>query len=395
MNKHSFYLRREELDVTDRQTGLRFDIYERVHLGEDTAAIKELDEVELVPHIQVYTEEEQALLKGHLYLTGSYQGEAGEEQRTLEHLIPVEITLPLNRIQDVSQVSVDIDSFDVDLLNSRSLNVTGVLTLHGIEMLSVPEESWREEEETIFVHEAPSYGDISPVQTRAADEAETWREAAEPVAAVQWEEPSPWAPSLQTAGDAWRVEPQPPAPAQEIKETEKPEEPAAEKYAAMESDVSEIFLEADDENENAEWLEPMENAAAETPNPVPDVEAPAQEEKKEMKIAFGSKSTAEANESSQHLKSLLHTNDYRSPAAVVVEEEAPVPGTDALEWRRLFTQGEEEERRFSRVRVCIVQKEETLDSIAARYGLNPREIQLYNRLADSELPEGKAIFIPV
>ena len=52
--------------MTEQQSGLRFDIYERVHLSEDTAAVKELDEVELVPHIQDYTEQEQAHLKGHM-----------------------------------------------------------------------------------------------------------------------------------------------------------------------------------------------------------------------------------------------------------------------------------------------------------------------------------------
>ncbi|MBF0819940.1 hypothetical protein, partial [Streptococcus acidominimus] len=111
------------------QPGLRFDIYERVHLQENVAAIQELNEVELLPHIQVLTLDEQAILKGNLLLTGSYTSEDGESTRTLEHLIPVEISLPLSRVHRVEDIQVDIENFDIDLLSSRSLNVTGVLSL--------------------------------------------------------------------------------------------------------------------------------------------------------------------------------------------------------------------------------------------------------------------------
>ncbi|MNN94663.1 LysM domain protein [compost metagenome] len=79
----------------------------------------------------------------------------------------------------------------------------------------------------------------------------------------------------------------------------------------------------------------------------------------------------------------------------VEEEVSPTPRTDALEWKRLFSRSQEEERRVRQLKVCIVQKEETLEDIATRYGLNPKEIQLYNRLQDAESAEGKTLLIPV
>ena len=139
--------------MSEQQPGLRFDIYERVHLQENLAAIQELNEVELLPHIQVITLDDQAILKGNLLLTGNYLSEEGGSPRTLEHLIPVEITLPLNRIHRVEDIQVDIENFDIDLLSARSLNVTGVLSLQGVEMVSSPQESWQEEEEVTFVHQ--------------------------------------------------------------------------------------------------------------------------------------------------------------------------------------------------------------------------------------------------
>nr|WP_246427573.1 LysM peptidoglycan-binding domain-containing protein [Paenibacillus phyllosphaerae] len=46
------------------------------------------------------------------------------------------------------------------------------------------------------------------------------------------------------------------------------------------------------------------------------------------------------------------------------------------------------------MRIAIVQKEETLDSIAGRYQLQAREIALYNRLGDQNVSEGQVLYIP-
>lgn len=381
--------------MTERQSGLRFDIYERIQLAEDTSAIKELNEVELVPHIQVYTEQEQAVLRGHLYLTGSYQGEAGEDPRTLEHLIPVEIMLPLNRIQDVAQVSVDIDHFDVDLLNSRSLNVTGVLTLNGIEMLSAPDESWKDEE-TVFVHEAPP---PSIRQETASDSiAETWQQPAWDDDSVRDEVLSPWSAYQTAAVEAWRSEPVQPVPV-----VQPPAQPVP-----VSEQLKPSMEEAVQETQNTAWASMMEaspdnitydvteeasfNFQPSAEQPIAEVSAQQQEEKKELKIAFVSQQPAA--DTSYHLQSLIHTKEYRAPEPDLEEEELPTPRTDALEWKRLFSRTVEEGDQFRTVRVCIVQKEETLEEIAERYQVNPKEIQLYNRLADAEVAEGKALFIP-
>nr|WP_275100804.1 LysM peptidoglycan-binding domain-containing protein [Paenibacillus dendritiformis] len=45
--------------------------------------------------------------------------------------------------------------------------------------------------------------------------------------------------------------------------------------------------------------------------------------------------------------------------------------------------------------MCIVQREETLDTIADRYQMNTNEIVLYNRLPDQNVTEGQVLYIPV
>src|SRR5690554_4455447 len=132
--------------MADQSSGLRFDIYERVTLSEEVEGIQELDEIELIPRIELTTQDEQAILKGNLLLKGTYMG--GKDQKSsqsLEHSIPVEITLPKERIHDYENIGVEIENFDVDVTSARNLSVTGVLSLKGVEVSTGSDTQWNEE----------------------------------------------------------------------------------------------------------------------------------------------------------------------------------------------------------------------------------------------------------
>lgn len=49
---------------------------------------------------------------------------------------------------------------------------------------------------------------------------------------------------------------------------------------------------------------------------------------------------------------------------------------------------------FRKVRLCIVQREETLDTIAEKYQLSTRELTMYNRLSGQVVEEGQVLYIP-
>src|SRR5690606_10348988 len=117
--------------VTKQGSGLRFDIYERVQLSEDLDGIENFDNLELTPEITLESAGDQAVLKGHLLLHGNYTGFRSQQNR-LEHRIPVESIMPKERIDSEQNVGVEIEHFDIDLLSSRMLNVTGVLALKGL-----------------------------------------------------------------------------------------------------------------------------------------------------------------------------------------------------------------------------------------------------------------------
>src|SRR4030095_12457181 len=109
MLDQAFSMRGEDLGVSDQTNGLRFDVYERVHLPDDVAAIDELEEIELVPRIQVIDQGDHAILRGQLLLSGIYRSQNDSENSlTLEHWRPVEITLPMNRISRTEDISIAI-----------------------------------------------------------------------------------------------------------------------------------------------------------------------------------------------------------------------------------------------------------------------------------------------
>jgi stage VI sporulation protein D len=326
--------------VAEQQSGLRFDIYERVHLAEGLPELKELESIELIPHIQIMADGEQALLKGNLWLTGQYISGQDDEIRTLEHWIPVEITLPLNRVHRLEDIAVQIENFDVDLLSPRTLNVTGVLSLQGIEVISTAREDWQEEE--VFFAQETEEARIEQVKPAFA------------------------------------------APKEDILIGDKN---LADDGTWLESVENKETLIADDITEEAILFEP---------NIAPLIV----EDRKDVKVAFTGKPPS-GQEHVLHIKNLLNhdeVNKWSSPTFADNREpmDTSKEGTrgDELEWKKLFLGEQRNERQFQKLRLCIVQKEETIDGIAKRYSINPREILLYNGLNGQQIAVGQVIYIP-
>ncbi|MEB3100390.1 LysM peptidoglycan-binding domain-containing protein [Ferviditalea candida] len=431
-----------------QSSGLRFDIYERIHLPDEMTGIRELDEIELSPHIQVQSVGDHTVLKGELVLSGHYIGvNDSDGNQSLEYKIPVEITLPMNRSQVVGHIQAEIENFDVDLLSAKSLNVTGVLTLRGFRLAAEEPEEWKEEEEIVFVHrklEEPEFAWEQAGSVRqsaeelqaavdAAGDSQSWpgeriASFAEEARAAQedWSEQEQdarnAAQEARIAQEAWD--------AQETRDVQAEAAPEAQEVAGEGEEPPSLpgnHFAGDDS---------IENPDARTEEAEPTPEPQAAEDPQEVKIAFSGKKLVEKiQEKALDLKSLLHkpssdkSSDNSSeksknkrdaelgggsrqdqgelsgrsrPEQSYAGNEQPArfspPGTeapldDALEWKKLFLH-EGKEESFRRLRMRIVQKNETIELIAEKYSINPREIILLNKLGDQEVLEGQVIYIP-
>lgn len=438
--------------MADQSYGLRFDIYERVHLAEEVVGIQELVELEILPRIEVIPGDEYASLRGHLHVSGLYRGEDGTQE--LSHLIPVEITVPLSRVNRLEDITVEIENFDVDVLGSHSLNITGVLSLRGIETVafvpgtedwsnkeySVAHEAETKERETIQT-EAAAYPEYAPVSNDRPAAEPYWalpeiqeqksdtslwtkdREAVNPLISSAWADKE----SGNKESITWLAE-EPRIQEQEQEQQELPQE--ADQIAAAfietpivetttgssevpaigpvnvwhleQPDGSEVPLEEGDRIYTAEeYLENVqEQESTETTGQLADEGQAQAEDRPEMKIALGSKKSSDTS-GLDHvpLSSLLQSG--RPPREAEVTEALQQEGGEEdqadrenVRWKSLFISNVQEQTPFRQVKLVIVQREETIDVIADRYQINPRELLLYNRLSEQSLEEGQVLYIP-
>lgn len=421
--------------MADQSYGLRFDIYERVHLSEEVIGIQELVELELLPRIQVVPGDEYASLRGHLHVSGLYRGEEGTQE--LSHLIPVEITVPLSRVNRLEDITVEIENFDVDVLNPHSLNITGVLSLRGIETVAfVPgTEEWSNEEFSVSHEtEREEHEESLEVLVDQKDRLDVREEAIAPLA-VKYDPPSAepyWSlpeiqeqkeePSLSTKerettpasaptssfSPLWAdkesnedtgvkentEEPRTSSQEQQHEEAQSPETP---KVWNIEQPVQgQVEIEEGDRVYTAEeYLENVQELEAAEPVIEPHVE-----DRPELKIALGSKKlTDQASDDHVPLSTLLQSGRPPKEPEVLetLVQETQEPLTEDKEdvrWKNLFISGVQEQTPFRQVKLVIVQREETIDVIADRYQINPRELLLYNRLSEQSLEEGQVLYIP-
>lgn len=360
-------------------TGLRFDLYERVRLPEELPAIGDLEQIELLPFVQGSTGEGNPQLKGYLQLTAVYVPEgAGGEVRSYNHRIPVEITLPARTADGIGDIRVEIEQFDVELVSDRSLNVTGVLALSG---LPQNREDTRGTEggedgggEIVAIHRVKKKPASEQVQAVIAEPAAfEWQAPPSPAADAASGPPErPGAKHGDAAkkdgdlpgGDAVpaNAAPEPEAPVQTTPDAG--DWPEAEPASAAPADGE--LLDADDwlDDEFPDGRKPKEDAAH-------GVSGAA-----EPKVAFKPLDEPEDGQDSAEAHASAGTRN------------------NELDWQKLFL-GNRGEEQFRTIRMCIVQKDETIETIAERYRLNPREIALYNRLSDNGLSEGQILDIPV
>jgi stage VI sporulation protein D len=317
--------------MTEQTAGFRFDIYERIQLPEELPAIRNLQQIELLPHITGVPGQDQVTLKGYLALSADYVSEEeADHKQTYSHRIPVEIVLPVRADLSDSRMDVEIDRFDVELSTSRSLNVTGVLSISGVN---------------------PSRDSIE--QEAASEDGTTGEARKHKVKQKPKAKPKSDSETINVIADM---------------DAELAENPYYEDYIAQET-----LTDADEFEEQSlpyQHSEPVQQEQQEQSLPVI---APL--EKEETKVAFKAKSPAQED------------------IAAAETEYTSEKSNNALEWRKLFL-GTADDVRFERVRLCIAQREDTIQSIAQRYELSSREIALYNRLGESEIAEGQIVYIP-
>jgi stage VI sporulation protein D len=319
----------------------------------------------------------------------------------------------------VEELAVEIDNFDVDLITARSLNVTGVLALRGLQVQGSHSPIWRDDSFTV-VHQAETDQSEQPDQPpRVYQSAQDGSVDADSAALSVDEYSSSYGEGLteEEREDAWGL---------------KSETDALANEASKESSWLSMFQNLEEARRDDAFVAPQtadnnlyatsqwgdvtnERLAELEPEPDPDPELysslsppEAIEDKQDLRVALGGKplEPAATHQFGVGLLSQLGEKgakreaELRLQEAAEAEEKALLASNvaqssgDELEWTRLFLNNGNQAQSFRKVKMCIVQREETLDVIANRYNVQPRELQLYNRLHEPYLSEGQVLYIP-
>lgn len=311
----------------------------------------------------------------------------------LLHQFPVDITIPKNKISHLNDVFVFIDAFDYQLTESRLLTIQADLAIEGLLDEGTPEPLVEEPYE--FVHRAEEeYGDVT-YEYQAQSEYEEHEENAEQQAALQHEA------RTEQEEDEIDIE------TVMVEETEEEEENEEEEAVALgyrsfpEAQVQEPpffdppkLLEEEERDETFFEVEVRKDPEAESKE---EEEAPAYPAFESP--AYQMEQTQEERDDSYQFERLYEREapkvyESAQEAEEFEHDQREASGSEnSLYLTKLFAKQEEED--FSRMKICIVQQEDTIDRICERYQLNVQQLLRTNSLSvDAELEEGQILYIP-
>ncbi|QQK80945.1 stage VI sporulation protein D [Salicibibacter cibi] len=355
----------------EQPSALSFNLEEAIWLDQGER-IQSILGLELEPEITMQEDNHEVLIKGGLHLVGKYQPYENNEddtydnqrqgevpqtadrlsttdagEREIKHFFPVDVTIPLHRIQSLDDLYVQIDSFDYDLPEPSCIQLTADVTITG---MKEGEDTNRESSPTpegfpTLTHEVkaplPKDEDVHP----PSDDTEALREDTE-----EEEQEQESGPALNFEQLEPEIEDEAPAE-EEQTDVDTQKESVPEKLQKMEET---ILSRGDADHSNAE---------------------PEKEEVSEYEV--------------------VQANDEGKDASPADDEETPKTNKrdNALYLTEML--GSDDRESFTKMRMCIIQENESLDTIADRYECTVQQLLRWNRMDINHVDQGEIIYIPV
>lgn len=344
---------------------LRFSLEESVWFqkGQEVA---ELLSVSLDPNITIHENDQYVTIEGALHLTGEYKrhGDEGSEEEEFplspkfvqevtdrgegitgfSHRFPVDITIPHNRIVSIYDIDVEIESFDYAFPERSCMKLTADLSITGLKGEETQQKATEQvEEEVELVSRVP--------------------EAEEPAK-----------PAIQPV----KLEETPPAAANDL-------------FAPFVAEARKT----EEENEEVQVeLEDVPTLQVAEPN-LPDISFAAQ------------RNEGYQTGSNQHGNSQYEV-DYESPSFTEDESSSSSSSEEIVKKKKKkitkkqgisiteFLARKEEADDVAKLKVCIVQAGDTLESVAERYDVNTQALLRVNHLeVNQDISEGQVLYIPL
>lgn len=329
--------------------------------------VSEMLSVALDPEITIHTVDDDVSIRGVIKLSGEYQksdklNELDEQtldfqeqhsKRYLErvedkegeysifsHQFPVDISIPSYRVLNLNDITVDIDSFDYELPNENQLKINAAVHINGISQNNRLTQEKESKENALDILDESFEFEITEESLKRERE--------------------------NVQADVDRVE-----EPKQVENSDQEEEEIDGRFKIKHSQSFEEFF-------NKEVQQNEENTVTETEK-LTEIEE--LEETKDLQV---SEETSQAIEVSQ----IADEEEVEE----LHDEQDTLENVDYL--ARMFQDKEENDRAKAQMKICIVQEQDTLESIAERYQIPKLHILKQNRLEDDTVEEGQLLSIP-
>lgn len=344
-------------------TPIRFQVEESIWLDHHSRAA-EITSLELEPEVEVVEEGGIVAIKGNLVLTGRFETAEEEDEESLdlesssladqlqfqplrveqkeiylkehkgkiEKKFPVDVTVPSNKVDDLEDVYVQVDQFDYTISEGHRLNIQAEILITGIRTES---------------NSLPLTFDVAAAREERLQEE-------------------------RTEEDEYRTEIKAEVETDSRVENEyNSEETNAEdevNYRAYEEQSSEQENEQEYDRHNYYKDEEVDH---------------------EKVIPIFNQEIRTNFQSSPSIEDSYEEDDEGEESSERIEQSKTTSFLTQLMSGKI-----EEEKDVSRLKMCIVQRDESLDLIAARYEIQVQDIMRTNRLESEQISEGQLLYIP-
>lgn len=351
----------------ENQSYLRFSLEESLWFRKGQE-VEELISISLDPDITIQENDQYVTIRGSLELSGEYksfkdENESAEDnvasQKFVErvdereeegvcefsHCFPVDITIPNNRIQSIYDIDVLVDSFDYSLPERSCLKLSAELMISGLYGTEQEEEA---EPELEVLHRFP--------------ETDVEEAGIEP-AVIQ-----------STFDNDFLFETEARKQQEEESAAEMPKFPNF-NYQPEEQETANRY--------QPPWKFEEYNNEYQAPWQTQD---PRAEEKKVVEVEVEEEIVVEQE---------MHAEESSSSP-----EEAPIVKKKKAGKKKTMTLTEffarkDENTAHAKLKVCIVQKGDTVESLADRYDISVQSLLRVNRLdTNQDVYEGQVLYVP-
>jgi stage VI sporulation protein D len=385
----------------ENQSYLRFSVEESLWFRKGQE-VEELISISLDPDITIQENDQYVTIRGSLDLSGEfkcYQDDndqqdeglvsqkfvervAEREEGTCEfsHRFPVDITIPNNRIQSVYDIDVLVESFDYALPERSCLKLTAELTISGLYGPEKQEEQ-QQEPELELLHRTSEEEEPEEIQVNPA--------------AFQ----SNYQPNYLFETEARKQQEEQPNVENFPKFPTFNYQPSEEEQNAYQPPSWEF--QEDDQSSNPQQWQSQDNEESANPKPWQFQEYNAEANQPAWRFQ-------ERNEAPKHVE--VEEVEVKLEAVEVESEESSSSSSEEepkQKKKKLFASKKksmtlteffarkDEGSSQTRLKMCIVQKGDTVESLADRYEVSVQNLLRVNNLdLNQDVYEGQVLYVP-